>query len=230
MAKILLADGFQPVADIERSFLARAGCDLIAAKVGEDLVRLTREDRPDLLVLDMDSPTRDALACCRAVKADPSLRGTRVVLLATALDATRCLEAGGDAVVPRPLTVARLAEITRRYLRIPERSEERVAVALRVDFTRRGADRVGFTRNLGAAGLFLHTSEEFELREAMDLRLHLAARGNVEIRAAGRVARLVPKVAEPAAIGGAGVEFLELGASERIEIGRFVRQHAGGEP
>jgi DNA-binding NarL/FixJ family response regulator len=53
---------------------------------GEAALALTREHRPDLLLTDIRMPRMDGLALTRAVRRDPALAHTRVVLLTTFAD------------------------------------------------------------------------------------------------------------------------------------------------
>ena len=53
------------------------------AATGEEAVRLVREHRPDVVLMDIRMPGSDGLAATRAITAAPELAGTKVVVLTT---------------------------------------------------------------------------------------------------------------------------------------------------
>ena len=60
--------------------LARLGCTVLQAANGRAALEVTREARPDLVLLDAMLPMMPGFEVCRAVKGDPVLRPTQVVL------------------------------------------------------------------------------------------------------------------------------------------------------
>ncbi|HEY1676730.1 MAG TPA: response regulator [Candidatus Sulfotelmatobacter sp.] len=81
MTKILLADDskFLRLA-IERA-LARAGYGVITATDGEQALKLTKERKPDVVLLDMLLPKMAGPEVLKALKADPETREIAVVVL-----------------------------------------------------------------------------------------------------------------------------------------------------
>ncbi len=53
------------------------------ASDGAEAVRLAREHRPDVVLMDIRMPGTDGLAATREISADPALDGVRVVILTT---------------------------------------------------------------------------------------------------------------------------------------------------
>ena len=228
MAKILLVDDAPAEFALGQSFLGRTGSLVLAAGSDEEILDQIRSARPDLVLLEARRSGRGALSCCRAIKADAKLARTPVVLLAAPADAPRCIAAGGDSVAARPLTVARLVELVRRFVPVLERVHDRAALTARVRFTLDGNEGLGFTRDIGARGVFLHTGGTCARGDLLDLALRMPFRGDDEIRAAGRVVRVEGPEGDHGGISGIGVVFEHLSARDRIEIVRFVRDHARG--
>ena len=228
MAKILLADSVHARPEIARSFLARHGCEILTVDALGGLLDLVREARPDLLVLEAGMRGLDVLALCRAIREDETLPGMKIVfLVASTLDEKACRAAGADDVAQTPLTPMRLIEIARRQLGIRERRADRVPAVLRVDFVRAGEAGSGFTKDLSANGLFLTTRKRLHPGDRLELHFRLkGASGEPTIDSGGIVAR-IEAYGEPSEVQGAGIELTELGPREHIELGKYVRDHAG---
>jgi PAS domain S-box-containing protein len=63
--------------------LSGRGYEVIQATTGEEGLRLARQTRPDLVLLDVVLPDADGMETCRAIKGEPSLAATSVVLFSS---------------------------------------------------------------------------------------------------------------------------------------------------
>ena len=85
-------------------------------------MELLADEIPDLILLDINIPGIHGLDLARQVKADNRL--ARVPLVATTAnvllgDRERCLEAGCDNYLPKPLDIGKLREMIHDYLDNP---------------------------------------------------------------------------------------------------------------
>jgi two-component system, OmpR family, alkaline phosphatase synthesis response regulator PhoP len=95
------------------------GVELYTAADGDDALAAITAQRPDLVFLDVMMPGRSGLDVCRAVRADPALAGTRIVLLTAkgqANDHDAGLAAGADDYVTKPFEPDALLALARTML------------------------------------------------------------------------------------------------------------------
>lgn len=111
-AVVLVADDDEDILLLVTARLRREGYELVQARDGEQALALARERRPDLAVLDIGMPGLDGLEVVAAIRSDPEIAGTRVLLLtakAQEQDVRRGYEAGADAYMKKPFSPAELA-------------------------------------------------------------------------------------------------------------------------
>lgn len=105
LTTVLIADNEPSILETMRFILEAAGFRVLAAKDGLQALELLRRERPPLALLDVMMPGLDGYGVCRAVRRDPDLAGTRLIMLtAKGLpeDEARALEAGADAYFRKP--------------------------------------------------------------------------------------------------------------------------------
>lgn len=119
MARILLVDDHSDIRRLIRITLGKS-FDVLEAEDGVTGLDLARETRPDLVVLDIMMPGRlDGLQVLDAIKADPALAHTRVIMV-TARGQTSDYEAGmargADAYFIKPFSPLQLVACIKEIL------------------------------------------------------------------------------------------------------------------
>lgn len=113
MARILIVEDNEMNRDMLSRRLERRGYQVLLAVDGAEGVAVTREQRPDLVLMDMSLPVMDGWTATRVLKDDEATRGIPVIGLtahAMAGDREKCLEAGCDDYDTKPVEFARLVE------------------------------------------------------------------------------------------------------------------------
>jgi signal transduction histidine kinase len=103
-ARILLAEDHEEVRDFIKALL-EPHFDLVLAGNGREAWQLAQSESPDLVVSDVMMPEMSGTELCRAVKSDPALRATPVILLTARVGSEATLEAyayGADDFVAKP--------------------------------------------------------------------------------------------------------------------------------
>lgn len=117
--RILLVDDTETILLFLKTLLAGQGFDFLTAKNGAEAVERTRRERPDLVLLDIFMPVMDGIEACRVMKGDPELKNIPVVIVTARSEAEnveRCLEAGCDDYVFKPIRKLELLDKINRLL------------------------------------------------------------------------------------------------------------------
>jgi signal transduction histidine kinase/ligand-binding sensor domain-containing protein/DNA-binding response OmpR family regulator len=118
-ARVLLVEDNAVNQKIAATYLKRLGCEVEIAPDGEQAVHAFSANRYDLVLMDMQMPVMDGLEATRRIRAaEPVGRRTPIVALtADAMQGARerCLEAGADDYLTKPLELSRLKEAVERF-------------------------------------------------------------------------------------------------------------------
>ncbi|MBU1879119.1 MAG: response regulator transcription factor, partial [Chloroflexi bacterium] len=121
MARILVVDDDIKIVRLVRAYLEQAGYHVLTAHDGNAALLLMRQERPDLVVLDLMMPGRDGWDVTRIVRGDPDLAPTPIIMLTARIDDTDKilgLELGADDYITKPFNprevVARARAVLRR--------------------------------------------------------------------------------------------------------------------
>jgi len=111
--RVLLAEDNPVNRKVAVALLTRQGHAVTVAGDGAEALDLVRGERFDVVLMDMQMPRMDGLEAARRIRALPGTRGAVpiVALTANALagDAERCLAAGMNDYVPKPIVPEALA-------------------------------------------------------------------------------------------------------------------------
>jgi len=103
--------------------LSRDGYEVVMARDGEEALAVARATKPDLILLDIMMPKVDGIAVCRALKGDPAMPFTPIIMvtaLADAKDVVAGFEAGGDDYLTKPFDAQSLSARIKSMLRIKQ--------------------------------------------------------------------------------------------------------------
>jgi PAS domain S-box-containing protein len=117
-SRILLVDDNEVNLLIATEMLGAAGLHVTAAEDGEQAVRRVRDEPFDLVLMDMQMPVMDGLQAARVIRSMPGREHLPIIAMtANALpaDRQRCLDAGMDDVLTKPIEPERLVEAVTRW-------------------------------------------------------------------------------------------------------------------
>jgi CheY-like chemotaxis protein len=122
---ILLAEDDDHNVATVGDYLTSLGYEVSVARDGHEAVAMARRHHPSLILMDVQMPGMDGLTATREIRADDDALVRRVPIIAlTALamdgDRARCLAAGADAYMMKPVSLKALAAKIEERLRVRE--------------------------------------------------------------------------------------------------------------
>ena len=117
--QILIVDDEPDMVDMLKIRLEAAGYSTIAAGDGQEALRLAREGKPDLIILDLMLPKLDGYKVCRLLKFDKKYKHIPIIMFtARAQDSDIKLgkDIGADAYVTKPFDAQVLMGKVRQLL------------------------------------------------------------------------------------------------------------------
>ncbi len=125
--KILIVDDEKNIVDIIAFNLKKEGYKILRAADGVEGVKLTMEENPDLILLDIMMPKMDGYEACKKIR---EKKNTPIIMLtarAEELDKVLGLELGADDYVTKPFGVRELMARVKANLRRQVVQEETTA-------------------------------------------------------------------------------------------------------
>jgi DNA-binding response OmpR family regulator len=120
MSKRILIVDDEPTIVISLEFLMmREGHQVHVARDGEAGLAAVRTHRPDLVVLDVMMPKLDGFAVLEAIRTDPELAATRVLMLTAKgrePEHKKGLALGADAYMSKPFSTRELVDKVKQLL------------------------------------------------------------------------------------------------------------------
>jgi len=116
--KVLAIDDDPAMSELLTLLLVTHGFNVLTANSGEDGIKITREESPDVIILDLMMPGMDGWQVCNQIRTF----STVPILVFSALDSpgivASALDAGADDYLVKPISsgvlIAHLNKLTRR--------------------------------------------------------------------------------------------------------------------
>jgi len=113
--RVLVIDDDPAVLDLVRRFLSREGFAVAVAADGAEGLRLARELRPAVMILDILMPGMDGFTVLESVKQDHELTEIPVIMLSMIEDRGTAFALGAAEYLRKPIHREHLLEVVRRY-------------------------------------------------------------------------------------------------------------------
>jgi two-component system, OmpR family, KDP operon response regulator KdpE len=156
--RILIVDDEPQIRRVLKASLSSHGYEIHEAKSGEDALQSIRDQRFDLVLLDMNMPGMGGLEACKEIRRSSEIAIIMLTVRDSEQDKVAALDAGADDYVTKPFGMPELlARIRAALRRLPVAEDEtiRLGEGVVIDLATRRISRDGKTLRL--------TPKEFEL-------------------------------------------------------------------
>jgi DNA-binding response OmpR family regulator len=117
--RVLIADD-EPNIVISLEFLMeQSGYEIRTVTNGDDALRVVREFRPHLLLLDIMLPLKNGFEVCQVIRESPELNPVKIIMLTAKgreTEVAKGLALGADAYITKPFATRELLETVRGLL------------------------------------------------------------------------------------------------------------------
>jgi CheY-like chemotaxis protein len=153
----------------------RLGIEQLVASSHDEALAAVREHGPTLAIVDAELAGGSGFDLCRAIKDDPALRATHVIILLDSVitrgDFERIERSGCDDVLALPLPSDDFYHHIAQVAGLPFRRNRRVGVALDVILPEVGDTIRGTVSNVSAAGIGVQVPAPLSAEQSLLVRL-----------------------------------------------------------
>jgi uncharacterized protein (TIGR02266 family) len=220
--KILLVDDTKLFLELGLSYLDRETFEVSTANSGQEALDSIDRSRPDLVIMDLHMPGMEGDAVCREIKSDPDKRRIPVIMLSSSSETgveKRCLGAGADAFVPKPIKRDELLGAIEKVAVIAKRRFPRVPTHIMCTISDQDREDSGYITSISEGGLFIEADRTPETGRVVGISFTIAGLGReISCRSTVRWRGSFRPDAPP----GIGVQFLSISGEDRQAIGDHV--------
>jgi PAS domain S-box-containing protein len=121
-ASILIAEDNEANIMTISSYLGVKGYQLLVARNGHEAIELAQSSLPDLILMDIQMPGMDGIEAIQKIRQNPELASIPIIAI-TALamkgDREKCLTAGANDYISKPIKLKQLNETIQHFLPLP---------------------------------------------------------------------------------------------------------------
>ena len=227
--KVLLVDDVELFIELEKTFFRREQFRIFTATNGGDALRLAREEKPDLVFLDLYLTELNGDEVCRQLKSDPETAQIPIIMVVqqgNVADLDLCKSVCCDDILYKPVRREDFLRASRAQLSLLERRSPRIEARLLVSYGLRN-ERLfqQYSVNVGIGGIFLATEAQLSIDTWLNLQVELPD-GQLPICCHGRVAWLNHPdwIKKPHLPHGMGIEFIDVTDEQQQRILDYLSQ------
>jgi len=174
--KVLLVDDVGLFLQLEETFFKRKNCLILTAKSGEEALKIVAQNKPDLIVLDFYMPGMNGDEVCKILKTDERFKDIPIIMVSKSSrteDIEKCLKAGCDLYITKPIKQSELLDKAAELMNIPIRRSMRIFVKIEVEGQTKKESFFGKTENISSDGIFVICDKNLELNSHLILKFFL---------------------------------------------------------
>ena len=138
---ILVIDDDAAVRDLMTRFLTKLDLNVVAARNGEEGLRLASKIRPLIITLDVVMPGQDGWSVLNQLKADPELSEIPVIMVTIVDNEAMGINLGASNYLVKPVHRERLADLIEKYRAVRTAGAKTIKMPVSLPTTRKGQEQ-----------------------------------------------------------------------------------------
>jgi len=138
---ILVIDDDAAVRDLMTRFLSKLDLNVVAARNGEEGLRLAAKLHPLIITLDVVMPGQDGWSVLNQLKADPELSEIPVIMVTIVDNEAMGINLGASNYLVKPVHRERLADLIEKYRVVRTASAKTIKMPVSLPTTRKGQEK-----------------------------------------------------------------------------------------
>lgn len=127
VSTVLVVDDNEQNLELMLAYLEDVDCTTLSAAGGQEALDITREEKPDLILLDVMMPKMSGFEVCRCLKGDPGTSDIPIIMV-TALneldDIERAIDSGTDDFLSKPVNKLELLTRVKTMLKLKDLTDK----------------------------------------------------------------------------------------------------------
>lgn len=222
---ILLVENEPFFLSLLKDFLRNSPVTVLTATEGKEALRIAREQKPNLIYMNLRLPDMDGMACCEQIKGDSDLRSIPVIMMVKEGKEHAPkpgLAAGCDGVITKPVDRREFLEAGRRFIPQVERRHPRVRCAALAVFNAGGSSFHGSIEDISFRGVYVVSRCNIEIEDRIRLGFFIPGSDLIETDARVAWVNQGHRRVKPVLPEGFGVEFLSIAPNAFDQVKRFI--------
>lgn len=221
MKRVIIAEEIKSIIEKDQSFLNRADIRTFAVPSNEQALVLHRDEKADLIVVNLDSPEMTGETLCTLIRDDEALCNVSILIVCsdTESDAKRCLQCRANTFITSPPVNAILLQEMHQLLYVAPRKSPRVPFSITIHLEAKGTPFVAYAENISVSGMLLHSEALLFEGDAIICSFSLPDSPHIALNA--EVMRVLKKESEHHT-NCYGVKFIDQSIHVSSAIGAFV--------
>ncbi len=164
MVKIVLTAEIMKLIEKNKSFLDRSHIELFTAHSNDDVLRIHRIQKADIIITTLHWSGMKVENLCSTIRADEALRKVSVIIICpnNAEDIMKSSLCNPAAVITKPVVPEKLLEKVQQLMDISARDSYRVAVEVLIEAANMDKPFFGRSMNISTSGILIETKMVLE--------------------------------------------------------------------
>ncbi len=225
MKKILMANELNRLFAEKNSFLDRVHIKIFSAATNDELLKIHREEKADLIITKIDLPGIRSEELFETIRQDKELRETLVIFVCkdTSAQRERCRQCGANEIFTIPVDIALLHAKTQQLLSVSQRKAYRVALTVSVEGKSKNRRFLHRTEDISASGMLIKADEDV-LAQGDTISLSFYLPDGMHVDATGEIQRASKQSTAPDSYL-YGIKFIDINATTKSAIESFVNKN-----